>query len=365
MSGFRAAVTTGIYCRPEGCVGRRARPENVRRFELAAAAEAAGYRACLRCRPYRLAQPLPSIGPRLVCDAVRLIVVGMLDRGTEADLAAAVGTSARHLRRLFAAHLGVTPVVLARSRRTHFARRLLDDTDLTVTDVAFASGFGSLRQFNRACQEVFRATPRELRARRRRTDRLVADGGLPLRLPYDVPLDWPAVLVELAANAIPGLETVRDETYRRTILVDGAPGVVELRAGGPDDLLLVAHLPRWRDLIHIVHRVRRIAGMDRMLARTDVDATDVDATDVDALGLPGWDRFESDVVRVVHRHAPMPIAREHLAGLVQRFGQAVPGLAQFGIGYTFPTADRLATADLARVGLDQAAAAEIRRLARR
>jgi AraC family transcriptional regulator of adaptative response / DNA-3-methyladenine glycosylase II len=157
VTTYSAVVTTGIYCRP-GC---SATPlaENVRTFELAASAEAAGFRACLRCRPYRVAGPLASGAPELVCRAVQLIIDGVLDAGTEAMLAARLAVSPRHLRRIFTGHLGVTPDQLARSRRAHFARRLLDDTDLTVADVAFASGFASLRQFNRLMRECSGPVP--------------------------------------------------------------------------------------------------------------------------------------------------------------------------------------------------------------
>src|SRR5579875_2594307 len=177
MTTYSAVVTTGIYCRP-GC-GARPLPQNVRVFDQPAAAEAAGFRACHRCRPYRVADPVPASAPDLVCAAVQLIICGALDDGgTEVLLARELGVSARHLRRLFVRHLGASPDQLARSRRAHFARRLLDDTDLSILDVAFASGFGSIRQFNRVCQDVFAASPRQLRARRRSGDRLVADGGL-------------------------------------------------------------------------------------------------------------------------------------------------------------------------------------------
>jgi AraC family transcriptional regulator of adaptative response / DNA-3-methyladenine glycosylase II len=145
MKSFAAVVTTGIYCRP-GC-GAHPLAEHVTRFPIAAAAEAAGYRACLRCRPYRVPQPLIWNGPELVCRAVSQILDGVLDDGTVGQLAGRLGVSERHLRRLFATHVGVTPDGLACSVRTHFARRLLDDTDLTITEVAFAAGFGSLRQF--------------------------------------------------------------------------------------------------------------------------------------------------------------------------------------------------------------------------
>src|SRR4051794_30027150 len=168
-----AVVTTGIYCRP-GCPAKPHR-ENVIQFASAPAAEAAGFRACLRCRPYRSAALVSWDGPELVCRAVHLIMSGALDRTTEATFAARLGVSPRHLRRLFSDYIGATPDQLARSRRVHFARRLLDDTDLTVTEIAFAAGFGSVRQFNRACHEVFRGAPLELRARRRRRDRLAAD----------------------------------------------------------------------------------------------------------------------------------------------------------------------------------------------
>jgi AraC family transcriptional regulator of adaptative response / DNA-3-methyladenine glycosylase II len=138
VTTYSAVVTTGICCRP-GC-GAKPLAENVRTFELAASAEAAGFRACLRCRPYRVAGPIASGAPELVCRAIQLIIDGVLDTGSETSLGARLAVSPRHLRRVFNNHLGVTPDQLARSRRAHFARRLLDDTDLTVADVAFASG---------------------------------------------------------------------------------------------------------------------------------------------------------------------------------------------------------------------------------
>jgi AraC family transcriptional regulator, regulatory protein of adaptative response / DNA-3-methyladenine glycosylase II len=202
VNAFTAVATTGIYCQPS--CGARPLAGNTCTFPIAAAAEAAGYRARLRCRPYRYPQTFDWHAPEFVCRAVRLILDGALDGGNEEDLARRLGVSSRHLRRLFLDHLGVTPDGLARSARVHFARRLLDDTDLTVTEVAFAAGFGSLRQFNRACQDIFRDSPRALRARRRKTDRLVADGGLLLRLGFLGPLDWEAMLGYFAAHAIPG-----------------------------------------------------------------------------------------------------------------------------------------------------------------
>ena len=368
VEAFSAVVTTGIYCRP-GC-SARPRADNVRRFPLAAAAEAAGYRACHRCRPYRSAQIVGWTGPELVCRAVQLILDGALDRGTEAELGRRLGVSARHLRRLFAAELGVTPDGLARSARAHFARRLLDDTDLTVTEIAFAAGFGSLRQFNRVCREVFRASPRMLRARRRASDRLAADGGLLLRLPFHGPLDWDALVAYLAARAIPGVEHVSGNTYRRTIVVDGDPGALELSRGGDDHLVLRAHLPHWEELIHVVGRVRRIANLDLDLGEPAMHLA-ADATIGPLLstrpGLrpPGtWDPFETGVRAIVGQQVSVAAANTLAGRLVERHGTPVPGLRQLGLSHTFPSPQTLETADLTGLGLTGARAAAVQTFAR-
>ncbi|GIJ56825.1 hypothetical protein Vau01_043410 [Virgisporangium aurantiacum] len=216
-------------------------------------AEAAEFRTCVRCRRDRL---FGSAASELVCRTVRMIVAGALDNGTEAELGRRLGLSARHLRRLFHEHLGVTPHQFNRARRAQFARRLLDDTDLTVIDVAFAAGFGSLRQFNRTIRETFHQPPNQLR--RHRIGGPTVDDGLRLRLAVTRPYDWDAVRGMLAARAIPGVEAVDGSTYRRTIVVDGDPGLLEVRPGGPDHLLLQAYLPNWEGLIHVVQRVRRI-----------------------------------------------------------------------------------------------------------
>ena len=238
-----------------------------------AAAEAAGFRACYRCRPYRVGAPVTTNAPELVCEAVQQIIGGVMDGGgTEAMLAARIGMSARNLRRLFLRHLGVSPDQLARSRRAHFARRLLDDTDLTVSDIAFAAGFGSLRQFNRTMREVFRASPTDLRHRRHRADRLAADGGLTLRLPVVPGYDWDATQAFLAARLVPGVEAVEGDTYRRTIAMAGAPGLLEVSPGRENCLLLRAHLPYWEGLIHVVDRVGLLLGVECLRRRARPDA---------------------------------------------------------------------------------------------
>jgi AraC family transcriptional regulator, regulatory protein of adaptative response / DNA-3-methyladenine glycosylase II len=365
-TGFQAVVTTGIYCRP-GCPARPS-PANVERFALAAAAEAAGFRACMRCRPYRLVTPLGVAGPELVCRAVQLILDGALDGGTEPVMAQRLGVSARHLRRMFRAHLGVTPDQLARSRRAHFARRLLDDTDLSHTDIAFASGFGSVRQLNRACLDVFRATPTELRARRRRSDRLVADGGLTMRLPFEEPLDWDAMLSYFAARAIPGVESVRDGVYRRTVDVDGDPGVLELLHNG-DGVMLRAHLPHWHGLIHVVQRARRMLGLDADQAGANRHlATDRELGPLvsgrPGLRVPGtWDPFETGVRAILGQQVSVAGASTLARRVVERHGTPVSGLTDFGLTHTFPAAPVLVGAHLAGIGMPGARAEAVRTFA--
>jgi AraC family transcriptional regulator of adaptative response / DNA-3-methyladenine glycosylase II len=269
---------------------------------------------------------------------------------------------------MFNEHLGVTPTQLAYSRRAHFARRLLDDSDLTVTEVAFASGYGSIRQFNRAMRDVFRSSPRDLRARRRRHDRIVADGGLMLRLPVDPPFDWDATLCLLELCAIPGVECVQAGTYRRTIMLDGDPGLLEIRSGGGDHLLLTAHLPYWEGLIHVVERATRMLGID-----SDVAGPEARLAADPVLGptirrqagmrIPGaWGPFEV-AVQVLTSHAlGYAPARTTLARIVRDHGTYIPGLPN-GLAYAFPSAETLAEVTLSGSPLPRPAADAITALA--
>ena len=367
MQGF-CVSTTGIYCLP-GCSAPIPRAEDVGAFPLAAAAEAAGYQACPGCRPYRSPPTLDWSGPELVCRAVRLIFDGALDRGTEAEFAHRLGVSARHLRRLFTAELGVTPDGLARSARAHFARRLLDETDLSMTEIAFAAGFGSLRQFNRVLQQVFGESPRVLRSKRRTTDRLAADGGLSLRLTFHGRLDWPSMIRYFDAQSIAGVEHVDGETYRRTIVVDGDPGVLELSVGGADHLILRAHLPHWLQLIHIVARARLIANLD-----FNPDPAGAQLQADKALGPlitarqgvrpPGtWDPFETGIRALISQRRGRSTVNKIIARIVEQTGSPVPGLEPLGLSHTFPTSATLATANLDGLGIPSTLASAIRRFA--
>lgn len=369
MEPFSAVATTGIYCQPD--CSARPHPRNVRPFATAAAAEAAGYRACLRCRPYRTSTPAPVDAPELVCRAVRMIVAGALDGDGEDGLGRRLGVSGRHLRRLFAEHVGATPDQLARSRRAHFARRLLDDTDLSISQVAYAAGFGSVRQFNRVCRDVFREPPTRLRARRRRSDRLVADGGLDLRLPYQGPLAFDALLDWFRPRAIVGVEQVTADTYRRTIAVEGHAGVIEVTFGDTaDHVRLRAHLPRWEGLIHVVEQARRLLALDAPVdeATSHLRADPVIGPLVAArpgLRVPGtWDPFEVCVRAVVGQQISVAGATTILGRLVDRLGTPVPGLEPLGLARLFPPPAAVAEGDLGGLGLTTSRARTLQDLAR-
>ncbi len=348
MSHVASDVTSGNYCRP----GRPDAPETLLRPPLPAA-DSAGPRACHICRPYP-AQLAGRNAPELLCLAVRMIVAGALDQETEAGLARRLGVSGRHLRRLFIAHLGVTADSIARSSRAHFARRLLDETELPVTEIAFIAGFGSVRQFNRECRHVFRATPTEMRAGRN-----VTDGGLTVQLRTVGPLDWAATASFLAARAVPGVEQVDGLTYRRTIVVDGDAGVLELGPGSADQLLLRLHLPHWGSLTHVAARARLIGGLDddltdpvRSLATDPVISPLIAARP--GVRIPGaWDVFEVGAAAIIGQHTGQHESAAVLGRLARHFGQHVPGLRSTGLTHTFPAPRALAQAEseLSGIGL--------------
>jgi AraC family transcriptional regulator, regulatory protein of adaptative response / DNA-3-methyladenine glycosylase II len=358
MQGFTGVVTTGIYCR-DGCPATPLR-RNMLPFGHSAAAEAAGFRPCLRCRPDRVTEPGWIAAPELVCRAMRCIADGALDGANEDDLATRLGVSARHLRRLFADHVGATPSDVARSRRAHFARRLLDDTDLPMTQLARAAGFNSVRQMNRVMHEVFRFTPSELRAKRREPDRLVADGGLELRVPYRPPLAWNELLAFLAPRAIPGVESVDlgAAVYRRTMDLDGSPAVVEVwNVPSEQALRLRAHLPALDGLVHLVAGVRRLFDLDadprtvdRHLARDPRLKPLVRAHK--GLRVPGAvDPFELGVRAILGQQVSVARATALTGALVREFGEPVAGLAALGLTHVFPGAETVAGADLRPLGV--------------
>lgn len=358
--------TTGIYCRA-GC-GGRPKESNTARYPSAVAAEAAGYRACLQCRPER--QPritLDAGSPPVVEHAMVLISEGFLDRHTEPELAARIGQSGRQLRRLFDQHLGASPALIAQSRRAHFARRLLDETDLPITEIAFSAGFGSLRQMNRVMRQIFRFAPGDLRRKRRVADRLVADGGTAVRVAYRPPFDFARMLAYLAGRAIPGVESVADGVYRRVTDTCGHPGAVEIRdAGDLQHLVLTSHLPSLTGLVDDVARARRLVGIDadlapaRLALRSDRHLGPL-LKENPGVTVPGsWDRFETAIRIIVGQQISVAGASTITGRIASRYGQPVDGLEQWGLTTTFPSAATLADVQLDGCGLTDTRRATIR-----
>ncbi|MQY38621.1 putative bifunctional transcriptional activator/DNA repair enzyme AlkA [Streptomyces sp. RB17] len=283
---FFAVETTGIYCRPS-CPAVTPKRHNVRFFATAAAAQGAGFRACRRCRPDAVPGSAEwNVRADVVGRAMRLIADGVVDRDGVAGLAARLGYSARQVQRQLTAELGAGPVALARAQRAHTARVLLQTTELPVTEIAFASGFASVRQFNDTVREVYASTPTELRAaapggrgasRGRGVRRAAPGAGIPLRLAYRGPYQAAAVFDQLAAEAVTGVEEVSGapggRTYRRTLRLPYGTGIVAVeertraprsgtgtRPGGWLDARL--HLTDPRDLTTAVQRLRRLFDLD-------------------------------------------------------------------------------------------------------
>src|SRR5262245_29726340 len=373
---FIAVTTTGIYCRPI-CPARTPKDENVRYFATAAAAEAAGFRPCLRCRPEASpGTPAWSGTSGIVSRALRLIDDGAL-RGTERDglkadnvdaLAERLGVTARHLRRLFVAHLGATPLEVALTRRMHFAKKLLDETSLPFHQVAVASGFGSLRRFNSQMQRTYSRTPTQLRRLARR--KASADlEGYRFRLAYRPPYDWDQVLAFLSARATPGVESVRDSRYRRTISVNGRHGSIEVaRLDGDAALTLDVRFPDPRSLLFIVERVKAMfdLGADPAIIAGQLGADPLLRKALarhPGIRTPGaWDGFELSVRAILGQQIAVSAATTIAGRIAAMFGSPAP--AGDRSARLFPTPAQLADAAIERAGVVAARAGTIRSLAR-
>jgi AraC family transcriptional regulator of adaptative response / DNA-3-methyladenine glycosylase II len=258
---FCGVKTTGIYCRPS-CPARTPKRENVRFFASAAAAQSAGFRACKRCRPDATpGSPDWDLRADLVGRAMRLIADGVVDREGVGGLAGRLGYTERHVHRQLMAVVGAGPLALARAQRAQTARLLLETTTVSITDVAFAAGFQSVRQFNATVQEVFAMTPSDLRTRARRAGPPEDSGALSLRLPYRSPLDAEGLIAFLELRVVPAVEQVLDGAYRRSLRLPHGIGVVELR---PSDGYVHARywLDDLRDLAAAMQRSRALLDLD-------------------------------------------------------------------------------------------------------
>ena len=364
---FIAITSTGIYCRPI-CPSPHAKRVHVRFFPSAAAASAAGFRPCLRCRP-EVAPGTPAWNgtSTTVSRGLRLIAQGALDEAGVETLATRLGVSARHLSRLFQRHLGALPTVVAQTRRLHFAKQLISDTNLSMAEVALASGFRSIRRFNDVFRQFYGRPPSELRRLGPRAG--VAEGEYVFRLAFRPPYDWDTLLRFLASRSVPGVEQVRDGVYRRTVAIETHRGLLEVQpAPGGHALRVHIRFPQPEYLLQIVARVR---GMFDLAADPEVIAQTLGADSMLApllerhpgLRLPGaWDCIEPVVHAVLRQWYSLEETRRLEALLAEECGEPISTLGARELFRTFPTA--LVLADNRMDFLPRSTASVIRGAAR-
>jgi AraC family transcriptional regulator of adaptative response / DNA-3-methyladenine glycosylase II len=385
---FIAVTSTGIYCRPS-CPAITPKREHMRFYRTAAAAQEGGFRACKRCRPDASpGSPEWNIRADVVGRAMRLIADGVVDRDGVSGLADRLGYEQRQVRRLVTAELGAGPLAIARAQRAQTARVLTETTTLPLSEIAFAAGFTSIRQFNSTVQEVFAMTPTQLReardraARGGRRARLrrgttagmwgIAGGSSPLgisvRLPYRPPIDLDRMLGFLAARAIPGVESVADGRYRRTLLLPNGTGILSV-GPGDDYIDCELQLEDLRDLTAAVQRCRRLLDLD-------ADPSAVTAALADsgpvlgplALANPGRrvpghvDGNELALRAVLGQQVSVATARRLGARLVAAYGKPLER-PEGTLTHCFPAAETLAAADPATLPMPRARAAALTVLA--
>jgi AraC family transcriptional regulator, regulatory protein of adaptative response / DNA-3-methyladenine glycosylase II len=352
---FTAVLTTGIYCRPS-CPVVPPKPENMRFFASAAAAQQAGFRACKRCRPDASpGSPEWDVRADLVARAMRLIADGVMDNGGVPALARRLGYSVRQVERQLFAELGAGPLALARAQRAQTARLLIETTALPMSDVAFAAGFASIRTFNDTVREVFALSPSQLRERARRGQ--AGTGSLTLRLPFRAPLQPDNLFGHLAATAVPGVEEWRDGAYRRTLRLPHGHGIVGLRPG-PDHVSCQLALTDLRDLASAISRCRRLLDLDAdPVAVDDLLSADEVLAPLVRKG-PGRrvprtvDPQEFALRAVLGQQVSTAAARTHAGRLAAAVGEPVEDPAG-GLSRLFPAVAAVGAADPAVLAVPQ------------
>jgi AraC family transcriptional regulator, regulatory protein of adaptative response / DNA-3-methyladenine glycosylase II len=367
---FVGVKTTGIYCRPI-CPARTPKLENTSFYASAAAAQEAGFRPCLRCRP----ETSPDLAfwrgtSNTVSRALALIEAGGLDEADVEGLANRLGVGARQLRRLFHQHVGASPIAVAQTRRILLAKQLIHETRLPMAEVALASGFNSVRRFNETFLQMFGRPPATLR--RIRSDQTGREAGaLSIRLSYRPPYDWDAMLSFLGQRAIPGVETISGTTYRRTIAIGGHFGVIGVAPADKNRVDVSLRFPDMAALPQIIARVRRVfdlaADPDTIGAHLALDPVLAPRVRLrPGLRVPGaWDGFELAVRAIFGQQITVPAATRLLGRLVEVHGTLLPAMARDGEGlsHLFPSPARLAKADLATLGMPNARAMAVTSLA--
>jgi AraC family transcriptional regulator, regulatory protein of adaptative response / DNA-3-methyladenine glycosylase II len=364
---FIGVLGSGVYCRSI-CPAPTAKEKNVRYFASAAAAAEAGFRPCLRCRPECSPGTPAWLGTsNTVSRALRLIGESGLDGSLE-GLAERLGVGSRHLRRLFLRHLGATPSAVAQTRRLHFAKKLIDETTLPMSQVALASGFGCVRRFNVSISKVYHRTPTQMRCLARQTA-IQPENHYLFRLRFRPPYNWNGMLAFLAPRATPGVEVVELGTYRRSISLGGNHGYFEVSLDEANDTLVVKiQFGDPRSLFFIVERIRSMfdlnvdwAAIARSLRTDPVLGRRVEADP--GLRVPGcWDGFELATRAILGQQITVKGATALAGRIANTFGRSF--CATNGLTHVFPGPEVLADAKLGSIGVLAARADTIRALAR-
>lgn len=359
-----AVRTTGIYCRPS-CPSITPKRENVSFYRSAAAAVHGGYRACRRCRPdVTPGSPEWDVRGDIVGRAMTLIADGIVDRSGVPGLAQRVGFSTRQLNRILTAELGAGPLAIALDQRVRNARTLIETTDLGFSEIAYAAGFGSIRQFNDAIRAAFALTPTELRGRRRTP---AGTGWLTVTLPAREPYDSAQVMRFLAARAITGVEVVSEDRYVRTLRLPHGPGVVDIRPlDGRAGLVASLRLSDLRDLAPCVNRVRRLYDLDAdpasvAAALGDDPVLGPMVLDRPGLRVPGTvDPYETAVRAIIGQQVSVAAARTVAGRLVAAVGPVVEGVD--GVDRLFPAPEDVLLAPDEAFGMPVSRRETLRRL---
>ena len=365
---FIAVLTTKIYCRPV-CRSRTSKESNVRYYPTAAAAAAAGFRPCLRCRPECSPGTPAWLGTQnTVARALRLIDESGLEDGGVEVLAERLGIGARHLRRLFLRHLGAPPNAVAQTRRLQFAKKLIDSTSLPMIQVAVASGFGCVRRFNAAIRKVYRRSPTQIRQLTRQKA-MSAENQYLFRLNYRPPYDWQGMLAFLAPRATPGVEIVADGVYRRSISWKEHHGYLEVSPDEKNHALAVrVHWSDPQSLFFIIARVRSMFDLDADWTAIAETLKCDPALRRQVEANPGmrvprcWNGFELAVRAILGQQITVAGASALAGRLAQSFGRRIE-LAD-GLTHIFPSPEVLAGADFADMRLPASRGETIRGLAR-
>lgn len=362
-----AVRTTGIYCKPS-CPARMPKPANVEFFRTSAAAHVAGFRACKRCLPEAVpGSPEWALREDVAGRAMRLIADGVVDRDGVPGLAARLGYSPRHLTRVLTEELGAPPLALARAQRAHTARQLLVSTAMPASDVAFAAGFASIRQFNDTVGAVFGLTPLQVRATGRATERAGAalqpgpagaslqpgaSAGITVRLAAREPFDGAGVLAWLRTRVVPGIEAADASTYARSVRLPGGAGVVTVTPESAA-VRVTAHLEDLADLPALLSRVRRLFDLDADPGTYDAVLASHPSLTASVAAVPGirlpvtLDPAEMVVRAILGQQVTVAAARTALTRLAATLAEPLPAalaLAVPGVTHLFPLPATVASA---------------------